>query len=426
MNGPNKHMRKQRSQHILFPKRKKRLHYSGVLFALQKPAVFFGKKRLAANPGLHHLTRKPLPAILGKQDRPKGKESSTVCKPLPSFLRHRKKRTPRMAQSGNTGAPLELQSSAPRGQRYEQKEEWRTIAPHSLGLRRLNLWILVLEARNYPFRIQGKDGGLEVLASVAEEAQEEIREFESEEKDQSPVLFDKQPLWPVYLLLFFLFFLHGVRYGWFPFGPFFSVPNAALWPQMFGLDPYRILHRQEWWRTATALFVHKDSAHLLGNLAFSFVFLPQLCRRSGNGAGLCVTLAGGILGNVANAVFRSAGFLSMGFSTSVFAIIGGMGIYGCFDSWQKSHTLSFSLVRSFLLPLAAGVALLALLGGAEKESTDFAAHVFGFFSGIFWGGLLAVAGYFFAPKPGILGVRWQWSLGLFSFLFCLCSWIVAW
>ena len=42
----------------------------------------------------------------------------------------------------------------------------------------------------------------------------------------------------------------------------------------------------------------------------------------------------------------------------------------------------FALIRRLAPPLAAGLALLGLLGGGGEVRTDYAAHIWGFFCGV--------------------------------------------
>ena len=74
--------------------------------------------------------------------------------------------------------------------------------------------------------------------------------------------------------------------------------------------------------------------------------------------------------------------------------------------------------RQAWVPLAAGVALLVMLGTAG-ERVDLLAHLFGFLVG----GVLGIIAALFVVRPP--EVRVQWMLGIASFAVVILSWIVA-
>lgn len=137
----------------------------------------------------------------------------------------------------------------------------------------------------------------------------------------------------------------------------------------------------EWWRVLTALTLHSDARHLLSNLVFGGVFGLLAGRVLGGGVGWFAIVAGGALGNFANAVMRGPEHWSIGASTGVFAALGIMVAHALRPRSERSE----KPLRRWS-PLIAGVTLLAMTGlGGER--TDVAAHVTGFLAGLLIGWL---------------------------------------
>jgi membrane associated rhomboid family serine protease len=146
----------------------------------------------------------------------------------------------------------------------------------------------------------------------------------------------------------------------------------------------RVLLGGEPWRALTALTLHVDAAHVVGNALSAAIIATWLCRRLGNGVGLAVLLAAGALGNVLNALWHGGGHRSVGASTALFGALGALsGLEAGRRFWA-----GVSVERAWL-PLAAGLALLAMLG--TGRGSDVGAHVFGLLCGACLGLLLARA-----------------------------------
>jgi membrane associated rhomboid family serine protease len=92
-----------------------------------------------------------------------------------------------------------------------------------------------------------------------------------------------------------------------------------------------------------------------------------------------MVLLTGALGNLANAALQLPGHRSIGASTAVF---GAIGLLSAFQFWSKFRRPGHRLKA--WLPLAAGLALLGLLG-ASGERTDLMAHLFGLLAGLLLG-----------------------------------------
>ena len=139
----------------------------------------------------------------------------------------------------------------------------------------------------------------------------------------------------------------------------------------------------EWWRTVTALTLHADFGHLIGNVLVGGVVIHLLCKRVGYGLGWLALVLTATLANWCNVVFRGgAPHHSVGFSTAVFAAIGLL-------SGMRRYHGRWALVR-WLTPIGAGIGLLAMLG-AEGPRTDLGAHLFGFACGLAFGLLWRLA-----------------------------------
>ena len=154
----------------------------------------------------------------------------------------------------------------------------------------------------------------------------------------------------------------------------------------FGLDWWQaglaradLIRQGEWWRTVTALSLHGDGHHLIGNLIFGTVFGFLAGLRLGWGTAWLGMILAGALGNAVNALVRAPGHSSVGASTAVFAALGMLAVTA-WIGWERPINR--------WAPLGGGVALLAFVGmGGER--TDIVAHVAGFATGGLLGALLA-------------------------------------
>lgn len=135
------------------------------------------------------------------------------------------------------------------------------------------------------------------------------------------------------------------------------------------------INQGETFRAITALFLHSDGRHLLGNMAGLLIFGAPLISLTGYGTGPFLLLSAGTCGNIVNAYFHQNALLSIGASTSV------MGAAGALAGFQMTRKGKFQWNR--LISLIAGATLVGLF--SQGERTDVSAHVFGFGSGFFMG-----------------------------------------
>ena len=143
----------------------------------------------------------------------------------------------------------------------------------------------------------------------------------------------------------------------------------------------------EWWRPVTALTLHADAAHLLGNLVFGSFFGYSVARYLGGGFGWLAIVASGALGNFANGWLAGPNHLSIGASTAVFAALGILSAY----CWRRGFPAQASRRERFA-PVIAGIGLLAFTGTAGAN-TDIGAHLLGFVAGFGNGFLIARLGF---------------------------------
>jgi rhomboid protease GluP len=137
----------------------------------------------------------------------------------------------------------------------------------------------------------------------------------------------------------------------------------------------------EWWRPFTALFLHADVPHLIGNLLSGLFFGALVARSIGPWRGWTLILACGTLGNViTSALTWPENFTSIGASTAVFGALGVLSGLGFAAMLRARLHLPWARIAA---PVLAGIILLGWLGGgSESGNTDVLGHVFGFGSGL--------------------------------------------
>ncbi|BDQ35153.1 rhomboid family intramembrane serine protease [Pseudodesulfovibrio portus] len=303
-----------------------------------------------------------------------------------------------------------------------------------LSHREAKLWSLILSARHVPYRMRrlpAAEGGgyvIEVQEWFADRAARELTLYFEENRpdigsvtlpDLRPVSGFEPTLVGLGLLLLFYVMYHRVYPG---LGVY-----PELWADIGSADGSAILSGQ-WWRTATALTLHADGPHVLGNAVIGGVFIWLVSRRLGGGLTWLLTILSGVLGNLANTLVLGVHHDAIGFSTATFGAAGvlaaitpftvGGGVHGLGSGERVRRLLRFT--SNALIPFGAGLGLLAMLGAGE--GTDLGAHLFGFLSGA---GLGVVAGKL-TTGHGLPGR----PLGAWMYLAALCiplgAWWLAW
>ncbi len=144
----------------------------------------------------------------------------------------------------------------------------------------------------------------------------------------------------------------------------------------FGSSSYYLSQGQSF-RAVTALFLHSDTEHLLGNMAGLLVLAGPLLRVTGYGQGLLLLLAAGTAGNLISESFGRDLRLSIGASTAVMAAAGLLGARRMTIGAESGHSV-FPKLKA-LAPFAAAATLTAMF--SHGENTDVSAHLFGFLAG---------------------------------------------
>ncbi len=299
---------------------------------------------------------------------------------------------------------------------------WRVVdfrPPGNMGrvlpgpdARQMALLRLILDARNIPCLITGHGANTRAFVPALYEnlARTELSAVAMEKSAPLPALPTRRNAHWVAFLLLLLIFWHGLRAGWWCL-PFLTVPGPEAWLQCGKLDA-ALVRAGEWWRAATALTLHADSLHLFSNALFSAPFLVLLAQRLGMGLTLSTVTLSGILANALDALYRSPGYSSLGASTAMFSAVGLL----CADVTVHSRVKG---IRGTFLPMAAGLAFLAMLG-SEGENMDYAAHVFGLASGFFLG-----LGVSLTIKRRPIPRRIEILLGAVAFFLIALCWILA-
>jgi rhomboid protease GluP len=155
------------------------------------------------------------------------------------------------------------------------------------------------------------------------------------------------------------------------------------------MDPEQIRAGQ-WWRALTALTLHWDGTHLLGNLTAGALLGISAAQIWGSARAWLLIGAAAVCANLTEGLLPLGHYISAGASTAVFAALGLVAAH----AW-RSHGAGTRSLRDWV-PLIAGVALLGMFGaGAQdpqstvSDSTNVLSHALGFIMGALFG--LAVA-----------------------------------
>lgn len=286
---------------------------------------------------------------------------------------------------------------------------WRRVTPaiHSHAHKRD--WQLVLNARNVPFRIrQCGDGEFIYVPPLYEKiARGELAAYAKENsgpvKSCSPPA--RKDAWMAAFFPLALVLWHGLRINS-SILHFDFLPDPSTWLAYGQLDRIKILAGHEFYRLATALTLHVDSSHLGGNIFFGSIFLFLLARITGPGRALLLTLCGGIAGNAISLFFHRQPYVSIGFSTALFACVGILGGIMASMGFRKKQAL---------VAAGAALSLLAMLG-ASGEHTDYAAHIAGLLCGL-------ALGIWTGPR---LGMPWSRAKDIICFCVAFFVPLAAW
>lgn len=209
--------------------------------------------------------------------------------------------------------------------------------------------------------------------------------------------------------------------------------------EQFGLEWLRegrasaqLIRAGEWWRALTALTLHADLQHILGNVVFGSVFGVILAQSIGVGPAWLTIVASGALGNLANAWIQDPSHASIGASTAVFGALGAQVAI----EWSRRGERRVARWKRWA-PLVGGLALLGWLGAGGSlremasarenlrqwdqtlETVDVMAHMTGFASG-------ALIGLALARRPArARSIGWHAGAATLAVALVAIAWVIA-
>jgi rhomboid protease GluP len=232
---------------------------------------------------------------------------------------------------------------------------------------------------------EGTDHVVRVDASLRAHALHHLWHYESERRQPRstglPIAVQPNAWWGacVYLLVLLLVPVATVR-GW--FGPDLFAQGVLL-PEA--------VRAGEWWRAVTALTLHWDTSHLLGNLGAGSLLGFCAAQVWGNARAWLLILLSATGANLLESLLAVSRYASAGASTAVFAALGLLAAH----AWRTRGTYAHG-ARQRWVPLLAGIAVLALFGGGEAQqqtdaTTNVLSHALGFAVGAGAGAVVAGA-----------------------------------
>jgi membrane associated rhomboid family serine protease len=186
--------------------------------------------------------------------------------------------------------------------------------------------------------------------------------------------------------------------------------SRSVWFERGGAAAERIV-AGEWWRTVTALTLHADAPHVVGNAAASVLLVGAVSHQLGPGVGLWLILLAGAGGNALTAVAYGTHHNSVGASTAMFGAIGILAATRVVSSRRRPAA------RKPWMVVAASLALLALLG--TSPDADLLAHLFG----LLLGGALGLGAAAALARP--LRSPTQWALAVAVLAWIVGAWLRA-
>jgi membrane associated rhomboid family serine protease len=247
----------------------------------------------------------------------------------------------------------------------------------TLSKRQMRSWSLVLAARHIPCHPERRGFGWHLLvpANMLVLAERELRQYESENHGWPPPPPKETPLIDNRATTLWALIAIGVFYNLTLLDINLAGHYPVNWYDLGNAHAGKIMDGQ-WWRLITALTLHADWQHLLGNLMIGGVFISRLCRDLRSGPGWLLLLGAGIFGNLINAWLQNPTHRAVGASTAIF---GAVGILAAISMVRYRQNLRPR--RRWTLPVVAALGLLAMLG-VGSENTDLGAHLFGFLFGL--------------------------------------------
>jgi rhomboid protease GluP len=266
---------------------------------------------------------------------------------------------------------------------------------------------LVLESKGIPFELTALEGrwAVQVAPEEADAAREELLRYALE---RPPARRGAPALIPFggagwgaaayALVLILTAYCAGIQ----AFG--------ADWLARGSLDARSVA----WWRPITALTLHLDQAHLLGNLLFGAGIGMLAGRAFGPGIAWASILAAGAAANCTDMLISPPTHRAVGASTAVFAALGLLVGF----AWRHGLALRDRFKYAYG-PLFGGLCLLALLGAGD-EHVDVLGHALGFLSGMALGWWYSRRGIPRSRAPGV-----QAAAGAAALALIVSAWVRA-
>ncbi len=273
-------------------------------------------------------------------------------------------------------------------------------------------WILVLSATNIPHTLKAEHQQYTLLVPEQYQlkAEYQLQKYVEENRNWPPQKPAADRFAPKFQLFSTLLF--GLLAGFYLITG--SWNEQSNWFTYGAGNSADILYNHQWYKIITPLTLHADNVHLIGNCLIGGVLLHFLCKSTGNGLALFLTLASAVVANYVNVLVHGSGHIFVGYSTAVFATIGLLTSLQI----QLYKRASFSPLR-IITPFMAGLGLLAIFG-SSGERTDLGAHFFGLLSGTAMGLLFSKALLQYRSK-----IMVQFCSFALSAIILIGSWIVA-
>jgi rhomboid protease GluP len=294
---------------------------------------------------------------------------------------------------------------------FPDAPEGTTQVGHYKHLKKANDHALVILSMGLAYWMFPDDGKYRVFVDTPqlEAVQEQLARFDKENRfwPPKPLVYEK-----------------GKPVGLLSFLPYLIILIAIYAVQHHGANPIEdrglmnvvaFVQRHEWWRMITALTLHSDLAHLVGNLGMGCFFAFFVVQIFGFGPGWLAILLAGAAGNTLNAWFYyPSEFYSMGASTALFA---GVGLIVGNALRQGMTHYKESGMQSIGFPLFVALVMLGWWGSAGIR-TDVTAHLFGLLAGILLGLVLAMI------RPERLA-KYRYLCMVLTFLLIAIAWYFA-
>ena len=278
----------------------------------------------------------------------------------------------------------------------------------SQDARRAEECAVVLGASGIAHRLEPTATGWAVVvaASDLDRASRALAAYDEESRDDGAVDASSPPVYGAnWLGMFMAVALVGffARTG----------PRALgnLWFERGSASAERIL-AGEVWRTVTALTLHADFTHVLGNAIACLVLVTAAAWWLGPGMGTWLVLFSGAGGNALTAMVRGAPHVSVGASTAIFGALGILAVL----QFMARRERPASGGKAWVV-VAASVVLLGTLG--VGPGSDVLAHFFGFVVGAGLG--MGAALVRRRPLRGLI----QWGLVLAAGTMVIGCWRIA-